>query len=502
MQRDTTAPANPTGPWPANPAIYEISTWPWLAELGQRYGRPVALGDVPAAEWDAVAELGFDAVWLMGVWERSPAGIRIAREHPALQEGYRQALPDHTAEDIVGSPYCIRRYVVDAQLGGPDGLAAARSAIAARGMRLMLDFVPNHVARDHPWVAEHPEYFVPGDAADLAASPDGFFTAGERIIACGRDPYFPAWTDVAQLNAFDPDLRRAVVATLDDIAAQCDGVRCDMAMLLISRVFAQTWGARPGPPPAAEYWQAVIGDVRARHPHFLFAAEAYWDLEWELQQLGFDYCYDKRLYDRLVHEDAAAVRGHLTADMGYQAKLLRFIENHDEPRAAGTFPPDKLRAAAVAIATLPGARLLFEGQLEGRKVRLPVQLGRFPEEEPDRELRVFYETLLRAARGIGMHAAEWRLCETSGWPDNQRHRNLVAWCWRGERRTLVVANLSGEESQGRVHLPWDDLAGRTWTLTDALSGQVFERRGDELASSGLYTGLSPWGCHLLTLDNS
>ncbi len=359
-----------------DPFVYELNTWVWLGELSEREGRPVGLGDVPPRDWDAIAALGFDTVWLMGVWERSPAGIAIALENEGLVESFREALPDYRPEDVVGSPYCIRGYSVDPHLGGPDGLAAARAALAERGLGLILDFVPNHVAPDHPWVAEHPEYFVRGNEEDLARDPSSFVRTAGGILANGRDPYFPAWPDVVQLNAFSPELRTAVVETLRAIAAQCDGVRCDMAMLVMSDVFERTWAERVGPRPAEEYWPTVIAAVRESHPGFLFLAEAYWDLEWALQQQGFDACYDKRLYDRLAHDGAEEVRGHLTADPAYQRRLVRFLENHDEPRAAAAFPPEQARVAAVTTLTQAGPRLVHEGQLEGRRVRLPVFLAR------------------------------------------------------------------------------------------------------------------------------
>ena len=245
-------------------------------------------------------------------------------------------------------------------------------------MRLILDFVPNHVAPDHPWVMEHPEYFIQGDEEDLRRDPASFVERGGRVFACGRDPYFPAWPDVLQLNAFNPGLRSAVIETLSDIAGQCDGVRCDMAMLLLNNIFERTWGLRAGAKPETNYWPEVIPAIKKENPDFKFIAEAYWDLEWELQQQGFDYCYDKRLYDRIEHDSANSVIGHLSGDLDYQDKLVRFIENHDEPRAAAVFTPEKERAAAVLVATLPGAKLFHEGQFEGRKVRLPVFLGRRP----------------------------------------------------------------------------------------------------------------------------
>jgi glycosidase len=483
---------------PKQPLIYEINTWVWLAELSRKHKSPVTLSNVPNEEWDAIASFGFDAVWLMGVWQRSPAGKKLARNLTPLLEEYRKALPDFTPEDIPGSPYCIRDYSVDESLGGPEGLYQARKAAADCGLGLILDFVPNHVAMDHEWVLERPEFIIPGDAADLIRAPREFFQSGGRVFACGRDPNYPPWQDVAQLNAFHPGLREAAIGTLLGIAAQCDGVRCDMSILLINRIFQKTWGSRAGREPQHEYWVQVIGDVRKRYPDFAFIAEAYWDLERELQQQGFDYCYDKRLYDRLIHESADTIRLHLSGDPAYPHKLVRFIENHDEPRAAAAFGPEKARAAAVIVAALPGARLFYDGQFEGRKVQLPVQLGRQPEEYPDRELRCFYRTLLESVRDARLREGTWNLCELSGWPDNESYRNFVAWIWAGaDRHHLIVVNLSERQSQGRVRMPGLNLSGRSWQLVDLLSGDVFERDGNEMTDPGLYVDLRPWGYHFL-----
>jgi len=478
--------------WPKYPVVYEINTWVWLNELGKKYEASLDLGSVPSAEWDALARLGFNAVWFMGVWERSPAGISIANRNSSLLEDFHRSLPDFRPKDNVGSPYCVHRYLVDQRLGGRKGLAIARHELARRGMRLILDFVPNHVATDHPWIHDHPEYFISGTAEDLERDPAAYFKTGEFIYACGRDPYFPAWPDVAQLNAFHPGHRQAVIETLSDIAFQCDGVRCDMAMLLLNNVFERTWKDRAGARPTTEYWDEVITPLKKAYPSFVFIAEAYWDLEWELQQHGFDFCYDKRLYDRLCHENAESIRLHLTADLGYQGRLLRFIENHDEPRAAATFPPQRERAAAVAIATLPGARLFHDGQFEGRKIRLPVFLGRLPEERADEARRSFYQSLMKSLTKV-VREGEWSLCPCSGWPDNQGFQNLLAWTWQqGQQRYLVVINFSDSTVQGRVQVPCPSLGGKAWRLVDTLSGAQYDRDGEEMLHPGLYVELDPW----------
>lgn len=430
------------------PTIYEINTVVWLNDLG------CGLGEVPAAEWDRIAALAFDAVWLMGVWERGPGG----------------------------SPYCIRRYVADERLGGPAGLSAARQALAARGMRLLLDYVPNHVAPTHPWVTEHPDYLIAGDEI-----------AGR--FAFGREqPASAPWSDVVQVNAFHPGVRAAALETLSAIATCCDGVRCDMAMLVLTDIFARNWGHRAGPAPGAEYWTEMIGAVRKDHPDFVFVAEAYWDTEWRLMQLGFDFCYDKVLCDRLISGDAAAIRAHLGADPAYQRRLLRFIENHDEARSAAVMAPGRLRAAAVAIATLPGAALYYEGQFEGRRVRIPVAESHRPTEPVDTVLLSFYQALLPAAREL--RGGDWQLAAVTGRPDNDSSRRLVGWARNaGDAFFVVVINFGEEAAQGRIHV--DVPCAERCAFTDLLSGVEYPRRADEIRQNGLYVDLPPYGCHLL-----
>jgi hypothetical protein len=272
-------------------------------------------------------------------------------------------------------------------------------------------------------------------------------------------------------------------------------------MLLLNSIFQRTWGSRVGQLPPTEYWHDLIPVIKKTYPDFLFIAEAYWDLEWELQQEGFDFCYDKRLYDRLEHNNAETVRLHLSADLTYQSKLLRFIENHDEPRAAAAFPLAKERAVAVTTATLPGARLFHEGQFEGRKIRLPVFLGRRPAEPQDKALQVFYHWLLDGINAQVFRNGHWSLCKITGWPDNSSYQHLVAWAWLKDReRYLIIVNLSDNGAQGQVQAPWDDARGKTWRLADVLSGQTYERNGNQMRDPGLYVDLKPWNCHFFRLQ--
>jgi hypothetical protein len=475
-------------------AIYEVFTWPWLVELSAREGREVTLANVPAADWDALALSGFDTVWLMGVWRRSPFGRAVALD--AFREATAGALPDATDADVVGSAYCVRGYEVDARLGGDAGLAVAREELARRGQKLLLDFVPNHVAPDHPWVEAHPEYFVHGSEEDLAADTAAWLETPSGPIARGRDPYFPPWPDVVQLDPMSPGHRDAAVETLVSVAARCDGVRCDMAMLFLDDVAERTWAGRLQPRRPEPYWVEVTRRVRERAPGFVFLAEAYWDLEGRLLDEGIDGCYDKRLYDRLVHDDAPALRNHLWADPAWQAPMVRFLENHDEPRAAATFPPGRHRVAAIALVTLPGRPLLYRGELEGRRVRLPVHLGREPAEPVDADLAAFWLGLLETVAAERVRSGAWELLALEGWPDNPAHERLLAWRWDAH---LVVVNFGDSEADGLVRLG-AGLAGSGWAFHDVLAAETYVLDGDDLAGRGLYVRLGPWGSHLFRLE--
>jgi glycosidase len=362
--------------WPRYPLVYEINTRVWLRDLSARHERTVTLATVPAEELAPIAALGFDAVWLMGVWSTGPEPVWAARNEASLRAEYERALPGVTDDDIIGSPYAVSRYEVADEIGGPGGLQVIRARLASLGVRVILDFVPNHTARDHRLVRERPDAFLLGTAEDLARDPRSFFRSREGpIVAHGRDPHYPAWTDTAQVNFASRAGRGAMREILVRIAGQCDGLRCDMAMLVLPDVFARTWQGRLGQEPVVDsFWREAIPAVLARHPRFLFLAEAYWGLEDRLHEAGFHFCYDKELYDLLRDRDAAGVRRHLRRPAEFQDRSARFIENHDEPRAAIAFGP-LARAAAVTTFCAPGLRLFHEGQLSGRWVLISVELS-------------------------------------------------------------------------------------------------------------------------------
>lgn len=486
---------------PMYPSLYQVNTRVWLTELSAKLGQPATLDDIPGEELDRFAAMGFDWIWFLSVWTTGEQGRNISRSNPEWRHDFEATLPDLKEDDIAGSGFAVTDYHVHPELGGDEALKRLRERMRKRGLKLMLDFVPNHMGPGHQWVEEHPDYFVAGSETELQQAPQNYTRVktkqGDLILAYGRDPYFSGWPDTVQLDYSNPAAKEAMANELLRISGQCDGVRCDMAMLVLPEVFERTWGRK-----AQNFWPIVIQAVHDRDPGFCFMAEVYWDMEWTLQQQGFDYTYDKRLYDRLVEGHARAVREHFYAGLDYQNKLARFLENHDEPRAAASFDLPKHEAAALITFLSPGLRFFHQGEFEGRKKRISPHLVRAPQEPVIEEIRKFYNDLLSLIRKPAFRNGKWQLQEpVPAWAGNDSWDSFISFLWQDEggSRLLVAVNYSPDHSQCYIRLPLPELAGKNWLLADQLSEARFERNGDELLEKGLYLDMKPWQYHVLEL---
>ena len=473
-----------------------------LTELSRSLGHAATLDDISDAELDRLAGMGFDWIWFLSVWQTGPAAQRISRSNEQWLREFEETLPDLREDDIAGSGFAITNYTVHRKLGGDEALARLHARLRQRGLRLMLDFVPNHMAPDHAWIDQHPDYFVHGSEADLARSPRNYCRVktknGPLVLAYGRDPYFDGWPDTLQLDYGNPELQQSMIAELGRIADQCDGVRCDMAMLVLPDVFERTWGIR-----ADLFWPKAIESVRCKHPDFVFMAEVYWDMEWTLQQQGFDYTYDKRLYDRLREHHARPVREHFGAGLDFQDKLSRFMENHDEPRAAAIFAPPVHAAAAVLTYLSPGLRFFHQGQFDGRRTRISPHLVRGPNEPADAQLAQFYARLLAVLRQPMVRDGRWSLLEcVPVWHDNGTSDNFISFRWERNPHEwrCVVVNYSPQQSQCFVRMSFPELVGRTVRFQDVLGPDYYDRPGDDLHGRGLFVDIAAWGYHVFDVQ--
>jgi hypothetical protein len=472
-----------------HPALYEINTAAWLFELSGKYSKEILLGDVPPQEWDRLKALGMDFVWLLGVWSRSQEGRKIGLEDAEFRKSFEAVLPGCSLDDIIGSCFSIGSYGPDPLIGTWKDLDKARRELNSRGIGLILDFVPNHTGLDHHWVIENPNYYINVDEETYLKDKNAYFPVEfdrkTSYLAHGRDPYFPPWTDTVQLNYFNPATRRAMITRLKEIALHCDGVRCDMAMLVLNDTFQKDWGwanRNPAyPKPEREFWAEAIGQV----PDLVYIAEAYWDTEWTLQQLGFDFVYDKKLYDRIQAGSPRDVYLHLTADIGYQKKLVRFIENHDESRSAAVFGKSKAEMAAVLYSALPGMKLYFNGQIEGRKLKMPLQIRQTRFEAVDPEIQAFYQGLLAKLNEPVFHNGTWWLKEVMSDSDSTND-TLIAYLWKlGEELRLVIANLSRSSSRGKISFREDTSESEEYFFTDTLTSHNFTASGKLMTHPGI-----------------
>ena len=363
-------------------------------------------------------------------------------------------------------------------LGGDAALAGLRQRLQDRGLKLMLDFVPNHMAPDHPWIDEHPEYFVQGSETDLARSPHNYCRVqtknGPLVLAYGRDPYFDGWPDTLQLNYGNPELQQAMIGELERIAGQCDGVRCDMAMLVLPEVFERTWGI-PDPALLAHGNAAGAGSG----PGILFHGRG-------LLGSGMGRCSSR---DSITPTTNGCTTASATGTPGRCASISApiLISRTIRPVSwktttnLGRLRPSRPRCTRPrqsSPSSPPGLRFFHQGQFQGRRKRISPHLVRAPEEPVDQRLEQFYGRLLAVLREAVVRDGRWQLLECSqAWDGNWTSDCFVASSWTGQdgEKCLVAVNYSDHQSQCYVAIPWPELAGQMWQLRDRMGTAIFDR---------------------------
>jgi hypothetical protein len=421
-----------------SPLLYEVNTRVWLRELSEEQGRSITLADVPDTEIERWKQLGFTHIWLMGVWQIGPKAREVAltfwREH------WSRDIPS-AAEDVIGSPYAIEEYSVDSRLGDALSLLMLKERLGRAGLRLILDFVPNHLGIDSTEPTRFPVRFVHStDPAPGTFEAEARF--GNRYFAHGKDPYFDPWIDTVQLDYRVFETHQAMRAVAQTASMYGDGLRCDMAMLLLPEVFAKTW--KNFPSQAAHkidtgFWRKTIQEIRQVQPHVELIAEAYWDREEQLQELGFDYTYNKRVCDYLKRGQYGELLEYIgSVSPGFLNRSVHFIENHDEERAASVFTDEQHKLAAATVLFLPGMALLHDGQLEGRKAFARIQVTKRVPEEADPLIASFYETLLTVLQRTHVRRGKPKLT-------TMRERQALVVEWGGpEESDFAIINFGAE----------------------------------------------------------
>lgn len=480
-----------------NPRIYEINTRVWLRELSSIYNKEINLENVPPQEWVRLKALGFDYIWLMGVWKPSLLSRKIALENLELKNEYDLTLPDWKEEDVVSSPYAIKDYSLNLKLGNDNSLVYIKKVLNHLDLGLILDFVPNHMACDHHWLFEYPQFFISTSNPEPIQN---YFEFNNKYFAYGRDPNYEPWKDTLQLNYFNPETRQAMNDELLKISQVCDGVRCDMAMLILNDILNKTWKKEIQEQnistPQEEFWPEAIHQVKIQKPDFIFISESYWNTGEYLKNLGFDFNYNKELYDLLINDSAINIKSYLT---NFNQHHLCFIENHDEKRAVKVLGVEKSLAAAAIILVVPGAKLFHQGQLEGKTIKLPVQLQRKLSEPTNSQINNFYKLVLPFLSKNIFKNGKWQKLEIRGWDDNQSYQNLLAFLWKNEEELFLVAiNYSQQKSDGMIiinEIPDTE----TLNFTEFFSKQKYQYSSEQIKNEGFYISLPAWGINILKI---
>ncbi len=485
-----------------NPKLYEINTRVWI----KQFEKGTTLSKIPKKIFEDFAAKGIDIIWFLGVWKTCPGLVDKCCFTVDLISSYSKSLKDWKKEDVIGSPFAIDDYEVNPQLGDFSDLKNLKEILNDMGIKLFLDFIPNHFGAESKLIKTNPEIFLKADEELFNNDPHTFFQVEsdhKQIFAHGRDPLFPAWLDTIQVNYFSRDAREFMINRLLQLTEFCDGVRCDMTMLQLNNVFQNTWlgvlNKRNYKEPKEEFWKIAIEKVKKKAPEFIFLAEAYWDLEWDLQQLGFDFTYDKRLTDRLAANDVQSVKSHLLAENQFQIHSARFLENHDEQRAVIKFGKKQSFAAAVLMSTIQGMKIYYDGQTEGKKIRLPVQLGQDTIEKISESIQKHYLKIFSITKSEIFKKGEWKMLDPMPAASNNfSFEKMFAWQWKlGEESRLIVINYSDSTSQCRLKpdLMTDE---KEIKLVDLLHDVEYYRSVDEIKTIGLFIELKNYRSHIFS----
>ena len=457
--------------------LLEISTRPYLYELTQRYGKDISkLSEIPDEVFDEWETKGFKWVWFMGVWQLGEIGLKHDREDPSLRASYDTILPGWTEEDVIGSPYAIVKYEVNTDIGTAEDLAIIRQKLHQRGIKLMVDFVPNHSAFDSEDITKHVNYYI--RAPPGTKDPKKYTDDGIAYGTCGD--WCEPWTDVAQFNYFDLEFRASRIEILKKIASVADGMRCDMAHLMINSNFAEIWATELAAwnytTPTTEFWADAISAVKADYPDCIFMAEAYGDdIQTKLHSFGFDYSYDKEAIDQLKNHDVQGLLSKLKKlDLNVVA---HFTENHDEPRSMASFwnyaPASD--AASAALLSLPGVRLFFQDEWYGYAKKLDVHLRRAVSEDPDTTVQTFFSTLFKVLKLDSVANGDFTMIDFNG------GSNVLSWKWvKGDEHVLFCVNFGESQQNGKVIFDDVPQGQADVTLTELVTGVEYHEPASTL----------------------
>ncbi len=505
--------------------LHLINTRIWINELKIKYNdQALTLSKVPKLEWEDLFKK-YNSFWFMGMYQPSDASRQHCKKWPgSVLYAKNDVNPD---TDIVASPFAIPDYLPNKNIVQDwKEWDLVVDFLHENNKKVILDFVPNHVALDHPWSYSHPEYFIRGEEYQYHQNPSLYYSvvASDNqtyYYAHGKDPNYPQWADTLQLNYANPELQNAMECILlgddnkDGLMSHCDGIRCDMAMLLNPETFVRTWGYRNYGGHLTsdeinyiynnEFWNKIIPEVKRKSleekdSDFIFIAEAYWDFD-KLGQ-NFDVLYGKNFYDDLVsltHENSKITPDDIKNHINYLIngrkdgkrpyKLALFTENHDEERSICKFGKEASMATAVITAFIPdNIFLINQGQDKGFKIRPPMQLDQpISTDIVDSNIKSFYNRLLQLKNSVLFQEGNWSVMPP-GYTEDPYIITQKVVLENSKITALVCTNISNRTSYSHIREINRDSKVKVSSITKDVDIQNF----DKDRNGGLFLKLDPW----------
>ncbi len=533
--------------WKQNLVLIAKNTFIWLYQLSEKYNKPIKhLDQIPIEEFESLRSFGINGLWLIGIWERSPAS-------KIIKELYGK-------KDAIASAYSIYNYRITNNLGGEDAYLKLKSKANDAGLKLGCDMVPNHTGIDSPWVVGHPDWFIqaksnpspdfkyncPNLSSDQRAEiriEEGYYTqtgAAEVFqfrynssednlyIYHGNDGTSMPWNDTAQLNYLNQETRAAVRETILEVAGKFDIIRLDAAMTLTKQHYKRLWfpyvgGSKYIPTRGnynmdnldfneqmpREFWIEVLEDIQEKEPDTLLIAEAFWLMEgFFIQHLGMDRVYNSAFMNLLRDEEnekfKKCIKDMIAIDPFFLERLVNYQSTPDEEPAINQFGnKEKYFSICTLLATMPGLPMFGHGQFEGYKERYGMDfLQPYFNETPDEKLIMRHKELIQPLlenRFKYSCSRNFRLLDyyyTNGIINN----DVIAYSNQNNSyRSLVIYNNANKQSYGVIKTPFELLGNKSIIFIDFYTKEEIQMPSSAIEDQGLSVHLSPYECRVFEI---
>ena len=471
-----------------NETLLEISTRPYLYFLSVKYKTSInKLSLIPKEELDFLKDMRFNFIWFMGVWNNGKEGRNFDKVDESRIKTYNKNLPNWTNEDVIGSPYSIYSYDPSPEIGTFEDLKWLKEELNKRDIKLILDFVPNHSSMDAPELKSNPEYYIRKGRLKtkikLTDSHEKYIYNNAKIVKIPKEEKYDnngfaygrglgckhAWKDVRQYDYSNKKLWLFQLENLIKIAKYCDGIRCDVAWLIINDIFKRCFKTINND-INEEFWSFAISEIKKLYPNIIFIAEVFgkkWISDY-LLKCGFNFVYDITPFDILNKNNTNEfVERNKTIDDNYLFHSLHYTENHDLITVIENFEGNikKANLATAIISFLPGIKMYNFGQLFGWKNTLCVQLRRILSYNINEDVLKFYKNLFHILKLDVFKNGKFHISLIN---------NIIIIKWNNEKEILFAYfNYNEFDQKGKIIVNNNEIKNRSFEVKELIESKSY-----------------------------